>query len=365
MRALEAAARDAAKRRPAARCDQRRNRHLHHAGLRVPRRRPAGDELPFAEIDAADAGVRVRGHGDDPRSVSARDRRALSLLQLRRRDAAHAASGRPINRRLQPINHSPRICAGLFSGGTGASEHDDPDAIIHPPANGLKFDLTHHRRPGTSRPPHAESRRGRNADLHAGRHLRHGEGGPAARTGGNARADHPRQHVSPVAAPRAGDDRRARRPAQLHGLEAPDPHRLRRLPGVFAGRSAQDHRRWRHVRVADQRRQAVPVARNLDADPEGAELGHRDAVRRMHAVRDQQRADVAPGRRRFDAHVDALGAALHRRIQRPGQSERAVRHRPGRHVRGPARRVAGRSRRRWTSTASRSAACRSASRRKT
>jgi queuine tRNA-ribosyltransferase len=37
----------------------------------------------------------------------------------------------------------------------------------------------------------------------------------------------------------------------------------------------------------------------------------------------------------------ALGEALARRA-RPGQHQRPVRHRPGRHVRGPARRVAGR-----------------------
>ena len=39
----------------------------------------------------------------------------------------------------------------------------------------------------------------------------------------------------------------------------------------------------------------------------------------------------------------ALGQALARRVRAPGDNpERAVRHRPGRHVRGPARRIAGR-----------------------
>ena len=37
-------------RRASARCRERRNRYLHHAGLRVPRRRPAGHQLPSAEI---------------------------------------------------------------------------------------------------------------------------------------------------------------------------------------------------------------------------------------------------------------------------------------------------------------------------
>ncbi len=54
-----------------------------------------------------------------------------------------------------------------------------------------------------------------------------------------------------------------------------------------------------------------------------------------------------------------------RRIQPARQSERAVRHRAGRHVRGFARRVAGGPRGHRLSTVSRSAACRSASRRKT
>ena len=237
--------------------------------------------------------------------------------------------------------------------------------IDTPPRERPQVRPSHHRRPGAPRPPHAEPRRRRNADLHAGRHLRHRQGDPAARTRRNPRADHPRQHVSPVAAPGPRNDRRARRTARLHELETADPHRLGRLPGLFARRSAQDHRGRRHLRVADQRRQAVPLARNLDADPEGAEFGHRDAVRRMHALRDQRRADLAPGRRRFHAHVDALGEALRRRIRAARQSERALRHRAGRHVRGPARRIARGARGHRTSMASRSAACRSASRRKT
>jgi queuine tRNA-ribosyltransferase len=38
------------------------------------------------------------------------------------------------------------------------------------------------------------------------------------------------------------------------GWDKPDPHRLRRLPGVLARRAAQDHRGRREVRVADRRR---------------------------------------------------------------------------------------------------------------
>jgi queuine tRNA-ribosyltransferase len=42
----------------------------------------------------------------------------------------------------------------------------------------------------------------------------------------------------------------------LHGFarwDKPDPHRLRRLPGVLAGAQAQDHRAGRDLRRADRR----------------------------------------------------------------------------------------------------------------
>jgi tRNA-guanine family transglycosylase len=42
-----------------------------------------------------------------------------------------------------------------------------------------------------------------------------------------------------------------------------------------------------HFRQPRQRRQAVPHARGEHADPDRAQLRHRDAVRRVHAVRDQ------------------------------------------------------------------------------
>ena len=56
----------------------RRDRHLHHAGLRVPRGRPAGHQLPPAAQHAADAGQRLcrprAGHG----AVPACDRRSAT-----------------------------------------------------------------------------------------------------------------------------------------------------------------------------------------------------------------------------------------------------------------------------------------------
>ena len=67
---------------------------------------------------------------------------------------------------------------------------------------------------------------GRDPGLHAGGHLRHGEGDVARRAEGHRRPDRARQHLPPVAAPRAGGDRGARRAAPLHGLGRADPHRL-------------------------------------------------------------------------------------------------------------------------------------------
>ena len=55
---------------------------------------------------------------------------------------------------------------------------------------------------------------------------------------GGRRPDHPGQHLPPVPAPRARADRAPRRPAPVHGLGPTDPHRLGRLPGRLARRSA-------------------------------------------------------------------------------------------------------------------------------
>ncbi len=89
-------------------------------------------------------------------------------------------------------------------------------------------------------------------------------------------------HLYP--APGPGRDRRSRRPARLRALERPDPHRLRRLPGVLAGASPQDHRAGREVRRADRRLHRVPRTGREHAYPEGARFGHRDDLRRVHAV---------------------------------------------------------------------------------
>ncbi len=69
------------------RAERRRERALHHARLPVSRRRCAADQLPSAQVDAADAGLGLRRPGRHPRRLSARHRQPLPLLQLRRRHA--------------------------------------------------------------------------------------------------------------------------------------------------------------------------------------------------------------------------------------------------------------------------------------
>src|SRR5437764_251323 len=60
---------------------------LRRPGHRVQARRRSADELPSAALDAARAGDGVRGRGGDAPPLPARDRGAVPLLQLRRRDA--------------------------------------------------------------------------------------------------------------------------------------------------------------------------------------------------------------------------------------------------------------------------------------
>src|SRR5690606_14255452 len=65
-----------------------RDLDLHPAGLSHPQRRRAAHQLPSAGVDPADAGFRLCRPRAHVRRLRARDRRTLSLLFLRRRDAA-------------------------------------------------------------------------------------------------------------------------------------------------------------------------------------------------------------------------------------------------------------------------------------
>src|SRR5699024_6211701 len=65
-----------------------RNPDLHLPRLPDPQRGCAADQLPPARVDAADAGVGVRGQGAVAGGLRARGRAALPLLLLWRRTAA-------------------------------------------------------------------------------------------------------------------------------------------------------------------------------------------------------------------------------------------------------------------------------------
>ena len=165
-----------------------------------------------------------------------------------------------------------------------------------------------HRRRRPPRPHHAEPRRSRDAHLHARGHLRR-----------QAMLPHELKEIgSQIVLGNTfhlwlrghGNHGEAWRPARLHAVGQAHPHRLGRLPGVQPAGHAQDHRGRRQVRLADRWRAPVPDARGIDAHPALAELGHRDGVRRMHALRDRRPSGHGRGSGPLDAHVAALGAAL-------------------------------------------------------
>jgi queuine/archaeosine tRNA-ribosyltransferase len=54
---------------------------------------------------------------------------------------------------------------------------------------------------------------------------------------------------------------------------------------VFSRSDAQDHGRGREIFFPDQWRALIPVAGNFHADSAFTEFRYRDAVRRMHTLR--------------------------------------------------------------------------------
>ena len=263
------------------------------------------------------------GYADDPRRLRARDPRALSLLQLRRRDAARTCSASAERATIAAMEFQVSARCGAARRGRLTLAHGVVETPVFMPV-------------GTYGTVKAMS---------------------PAELDREQRADRSRQRLSSLAAARARGHCRARRPASLHGLAGADPHRLGRLPGLQPGPAAQGAGGWRRLRIAHQRRPAVPHAGDVDRDPAHARRRHRHGVRRMHAVAGDAGRGCA-----LDATQPALGRPLEARAHR--QRQRAVRHRPGRHVRRPARRIAGRAGRTSASTAMPSAACRSASPRK-
>ena len=135
---------------------------------------------------------------------------------------------------------------------------------------------------------------------------RHGQGDEARGCRRDRRRDHPRQHLSPDAAPRRRSASRA-----LGGL-----HRFMDWPrpiltdsGGFQVMSLANLRKHRRARRAPSARistaRACADARALDRDPAPARLRHHHGARRVHPASRDPRAIA-----RVDGALDALGGAL-------------------------------------------------------
>ena len=210
-----------------------------------------------------------------------------------------------------------------------------------------------------TRPTHARPRHRRDAGLHAGRHLRHGQGNGAERARVARRPDRARQYLPPVASARAWTSSAAH--GGLHRFMG-WPHPILTDSGGFQVFSLGPLRKVFEEGVAF----ASPVdGDRLQLTPELSmqiqrvvRRRHRDGVRRMHALPRDRATTVAASM----AAVDALGGAVEGCARR--QPQRAVRHRARRDVRRSARGHPWENCAASVSTAMRSAACRSASRRR-
>ena len=176
---------------------------------------------------------------------------------------------------------------------------------------------------------------------------------------GHRRRDPARQYLSPDAAARRRAGRGARRPARLHGLAAADPDRQRRLPGHVAGQAAQAHREGRDLPLAYRRLGLRADAGALDRDPDACSTATSSCSSTSASPLPAERTEMERAMELSLRWAERSQGGL-RRPAGPG----AVRHRAGRRRSraAPARRP-----RLWStsaSTAIRSAASPSASRRR-
>ena len=224
------------------------------------------------------------------------------------------------------------------------------------------FDLLATERRGAARPPARCARGGRDAGLHAGRHLRHGQGHDARGTRRASAREIILGNTFHLMLRPGTDVIRAH--GGLHGFmhwPRPDPHRLRRLPGLQPRGAAQAHGGGRAVPLARRRRRGVPHARGLDGGAGRARLRHRHGAsttaRRTRPPRQQAResmersmrwARAQPRRiRRTSATRNALFGIVQGGMHLPLRLESArgaARHRLRRLRRSAASRSASRTR---------------------
>ena len=259
--------------------------------------------------------------------------------------------------------------------------HRLPGRAQRPGTPSIRDNRARRSRPDRAAPP--RQRRGRDAGVHPAcdarqRSLAGGRGGRRARLPAGLG-----QHLPPDAVAGPGANRGARRPASVHGLGAPDHHRLRRLPGLLArprpgrrrdqgaaraparaGEGARDRRAGGSLPLVRGRIRAVPGPRGVDGGAGGARLRHRPRLRRVHALPRRSRLH-----RPLDGAHPPLAGPLPRLARAPGAAPPGgVRDRPGRACtrtsaapRPSASRrrpwTASRSGGRWAGTRRRCAAC--------
>ncbi len=198
------------------------------------------------------------------------------------------SDSRAAPRRLVPATRAARTgdcCPSAFTssiaignrGSSFSTARRSPDRPMGRPADFLRRTDARARRRLHARPartPDDAARRDPDAGLHAGWHERHGQGARSRRPRRGRRPDHPVQHLPPVPAARPRAHRAARRPAQVHGLEAADPDRLRRLPGGQPGRLPLRRRRGRDLPLAPRWLDPPLHTGALDRRPGGTRLRH-------------------------------------------------------------------------------------------
>ena len=185
----------------------------------------------------------------------------------------------------------------------------------------------------------------------------------AARPGRGSRRPHPaRQHLPPVSAARSRTDPPDGRVAPLHVVAGRHPHRFGRFSGLQPQLAAQNHRGRRRLPLPPQWRPAH-VHPGID--------GGRATRLRQRYRHGARRVPGVPGEPRVRARVDAADGTMgarrrssHYRGRMAGavDAPRAVPHRAGLDVPGPAAGVRARNWWIWTPTVTPSAAFRWASR---
>ena len=139
----------------------------------------------------------------------------------------------------------------------------------------MSFELLAHRRRRAPRPPDLPARHRRNAGVHAGRHLRLGQGDDCPSDIARARRrDHPRQHLPPVPAPGPRGDRRrtaactASRAGTARSSPTPAASRCSRSrTGARSPRRASPSpRRSTAARCSSVPEESMHIQRVLDSD---------------------------------------------------------------------------------------------------